>query len=129
MFSLITNSFQFFFLIFIAQVPALPEPVARSEPPCSTSGDVEAHPPISQQQTPLESLHQSSLDLNDKKHNPLAKIGDLQVQFLRLVHRFGQSQNNILVSKVLYRVHLAMLIRAEESELKTVKLKQDKAKL
>lgn len=111
-----------------SQAPALPEPVARSEPPCSTSGDVEAHPPISQQQTPLESLHQSSLDLNDKKHNPLAKIGDLQVQFLRLVHRFGQSQNNILVSKVLYRVHLAMLIRAEESELKTVKLKQDKAK-
>lgn len=111
-----------------SQVPALPEPVARSEPPCSTSVDVEAHPPISQQQTPLESLHQSSLDLNDKKHNPLAKIGDLQVQFLRLVHRFGQSQNNILVSKVLYRVHLAMLIRAEESELKTVKLKQDKAK-
>lgn len=111
-----------------SQAPALPEPVARSEPPCSTSGDVETHPPVSQQQTPLESLHQSSLDLNDKKHNPLAKIGDLQVQFLRLVHRFGQSQNNILVSKVLYRVHLAMLIRAEESELKTVKLKQDKAK-
>ncbi|RID41640.1 hypothetical protein BRARA_J01582 [Brassica rapa] len=111
-----------------SQAPALPEPVARSEPPCSTSGDVETHPPISQQQTPLESLHQSSLDLNDKKHNPLAKIGDLQVQFLRLVQRFGQSQNNILVSKVLYRVHLAMLIRAEESELKTVKLKQDKAK-
>ncbi|KAG2274336.1 hypothetical protein Bca52824_056891 [Brassica carinata] len=112
----------------MAQAPALPEPVARSEPPCSTSGDVETQPPISQQQTPLESLHQSSLDLNDKKHNPLAKIGDLQVQFLRLVHRFGQSQNNILVSKVLYRVYLAMLIRAEESELKTVKLKQDKAK-
>lgn len=111
-----------------SQAPALPEPVARSEPPCSTSGDVETQPPISQQQTPLESLHQSSLDLNDKKHNPLAKIGDLQVQFLRLVHRFGQSQNNILVSKVLYRVYLAMLIRAEESELKTVKLKQDKAK-
>ncbi|CDY35813.1 BnaC09g37450D [Brassica napus] len=111
-----------------SQDPALPEPVARSEPPCSTSGDVETHPPISQQQTPLESLHQSSLDLNDKKHNPLAKIGDLQVQFLRLVQRFGQSQNNILVSKVLYRVYLAMLIRAEESELKTVKLKQDKAK-
>lgn len=111
-----------------SQDPALPEPVARSEPPCSTSGDVETHPPVSQQQTPLESLHQSSLDLNDKKHNPLAKIGDLQVQFLRLVQRFGQSQNNILVSKVLYRVHLAMLIRAEESELKTVKLKQDKAK-
>ncbi|CAF2339628.1 unnamed protein product [Brassica napus] len=111
-----------------SQAPALPEPVARSEPPCSTSGDVETHPPVSQQQTPLESLHQSSLDLNDKKHNPLAKIGDLQVQFLRLVQRFGQSQNNILVSKVLYRVHLAMLIRAEESELKTVKLKQDKAK-
>ncbi|KAH0907022.1 hypothetical protein HID58_038849 [Brassica napus] len=111
-----------------SQAPALPEPVARSEPLCSTSGDVETQPPISQQQTPLESLHQSSLDLNDKKHNPLAKIGDLQVQFLRLVQRFGQSQNNILVSKVLYRVHLAMLIRAEESELKTVKLKQDKAK-
>ncbi|KAF8113437.1 hypothetical protein N665_0050s0085 [Sinapis alba] len=111
-----------------SQAPALPEPVARSEAPCSTSGDVETQPPISQQQTPLESLYQSSIDLNEKKHNPLAKIGDLQVQFLRLVQRFGQSQNNILVSKVLYRVHLAMLIRAEESELKTVKLKQDKAK-
>ncbi|KAL0887462.1 hypothetical protein Bca101_011445 [Brassica carinata] len=108
--------------------PALAETVASSEAPCSTSGDVETQPPISLQQTPLESLSQSSIDLNDNKHNPLSKIGDLQVQFLRLVQRFGQSQNNILVSKVLYRVHLAMLIRAEESELKTVKLKQDKAK-
>ncbi|KAJ0266447.1 Translocase of chloroplast 90 [Hirschfeldia incana] len=105
-----------------SQSPALPEPV---EAPCSTSGDVETQP---QQLTPPESLYQSSIDPNDKKHNPLAKINDLQVQFLRLVQRFGQSQNNILVSKVLYRVHLAMLIRAEESELKTVKLKQDKAK-
>lgn len=111
-----------------SQAPALPEPVSRSEAPCSTSGDLEAQPPISHQNIPLESLYQSSTDLNDKKHNPLAKIGDLQVQFLRLVQRFGQSQNNILVSKVLYRVHLAMLIRAEESELKTVKLKQDRAK-
>ncbi|CAH8286131.1 unnamed protein product [Eruca vesicaria subsp. sativa] len=107
-----------------SQAPALPELVARSEAPCSTSGDVETQPPISQQQNiPLETSYQSSIDLN-----PLAKIGDLQVQFLRLVQRFGQSQNNILVSKVLYRVHLAMLIRAEESELKTVKLKQDRAK-
>ncbi|CAN8252439.1 unnamed protein product [Cochlearia groenlandica] len=111
-----------------SQVPALPEPVARSETPCSTSGDVETQPPLSQQQVPLESLYQSGFDLNGKKHNPLVKIGDLQVQFLRLVQRLGQSQNNILVSKVLYRVHLAMLIRAEESELKSVKLKQDRAK-
>lgn len=102
--------------------------MTRSETPCSTSGDIEIQPPLSQQQDPLESLYQSSFDLNEKKHNPLAKIGDLQVQFLRLVQRFGQSQNNILVSKVLYRVHLAMLIRAEESELKTVKLRQDRAK-
>ncbi|XP_019097383.1 PREDICTED: translocase of chloroplast 90, chloroplastic-like [Camelina sativa] len=111
-----------------SHAPAAPEPVTRSETPCSTSGDVEIQPPLSQQQIPLESLYQSSIDLNGKKHNPLAKIGDLQVQFLRLVQRFGQSQNNILVSKVLYRVHLAMLIRAEESELKTVKLRQDRAK-
>ncbi|ESQ42051.1 hypothetical protein EUTSA_v10012730mg [Eutrema salsugineum] len=111
-----------------SQAPVLPEPVARSETPCSTSGDVEIQLPLSQQQVPLESLYQSSFDLNEKKHNPLARIGDLQVQFLRLVQRFGQSQSNILVSKVLYRVHLAMLIRAEESELKTVKLRQDRAK-
>ncbi|KAL1189128.1 Translocase of chloroplast 90 [Cardamine amara subsp. amara] len=111
-----------------SQPPAAPEPVTRSETPCSTSGDIEIQPPPSQQQVPLESFYQLSLDLNGKKHNPLAKISDLQVQFLRLVKRFGQSQNNILVSKVLYRVHLAMLIRAEESELKTVKLRQDKAK-
>ncbi|XP_020879152.1 translocase of chloroplast 90, chloroplastic isoform X1 [Arabidopsis lyrata subsp. lyrata] len=114
--------------LFLAQVPAAPEPVTSLEAPCSTSGDVEIQPPLSQQQVPLESLYQSSIDLNGKKHNPLAKIGDLQVQFLRLVQRFGQSQNNILVSKVLYRVHLALLIRAEESELKTVKLRQDRAK-
>ncbi|CAH2072294.1 unnamed protein product [Thlaspi arvense] len=111
-----------------SQAPALPEPVARSETPCSTSDVVEIQLPLSQQQAPLESLYQSSFDLCEKRHNPLAKIGDLQVQFLRLVQRLGQSQNNILVSKVLYRVHLAMLIRAEESELKTVKLRQDRAK-
>ncbi|CAA7059046.1 unnamed protein product [Microthlaspi erraticum] len=111
-----------------SQAPAPPEPVTRSEAPCTTSGDTETQPPLSQQQVPFESLYQSGFELDGKKHNPLAKIGDLQVQFLRLVQRFGQSHNNILVSKVLYRVHLAMLIRAEESELKTVKLRQDRAK-
>ncbi|XP_010535852.1 PREDICTED: translocase of chloroplast 90, chloroplastic [Tarenaya hassleriana] len=102
-----------------SQASSLPEPVIRSDTPCSTSGDIENLPGVSQ----------SSFDLREKKNNPLAKIGDLQIKFLRLVQRFGQSQNNnLLISKVLYRIHLAMLIRAEESELKMVKLSHDRAR-
>lgn len=58
----------------------------------------------------------------EKQKDPLAKIEDLQVKFFRLLQRLGQSQEDLLVAKVLYRMHLATLIRAGESDLKNVNL-------
>lgn len=58
----------------------------------------------------------------------LTKIEDLQVQFFRLLLRIGQTQNNLLVEKVLYRIHLATLIQVGESDLKRVNLERGKAR-
>ncbi|XP_039051322.1 translocase of chloroplast 90, chloroplastic-like isoform X2 [Hibiscus syriacus] len=58
----------------------------------------------------------------------LAKIEDLQITFFRLLQRLRQPQDNLLVAKVLYRMHLATLIRAGESDLKRVNLRNERAK-
>ncbi|XVE98413.1 hypothetical protein REPUB_Repub03eG0104500 [Reevesia pubescens] len=65
---------------------------------------------------------------NIKKMDPLAKIEDLQIKFLRLLQQLGQPQENLLVAKVLYRMHLATLVRAGESDLKRVNLRKERAK-
>lgn len=64
----------------------------------------------------------------EKKKDPLVKIEDLQVKFLCLLRRLGLPENNLLVAKVLYRIHLATLIRAEESDLKRINLRSDRAR-
>ncbi|KAE8689046.1 EamA transporter family isoform 1 [Hibiscus syriacus] len=63
-----------------------------------------------------------------KKMDPMAKIEDLQITFMRLLQRLGQPQDNLLVAKVFYRMHLATLIRAGESDLKRVNLRNERAK-
>ncbi|CAB4299698.1 unnamed protein product [Prunus armeniaca] len=45
-----------------------------------------------------------------------------------LLLRLGLSQNNLLVAKVLYRIHLVNLIRAKVSDLKRVNLRSDRAR-
>lgn len=82
----------------------------------------------SQQQILVEGSNILHSSPNRKKMDPLAKIEDLQITFLRLLLRLGQSQDNLLVAKVLYRMHLATLIRAGESDLKRVNLRNERAK-
>nr|XP_027192400.1 translocase of chloroplast 90, chloroplastic [Cicer arietinum] len=71
---------------------------------------------------------QSQHSGNGRRKDTLAKVEDLQVKFFLLLQRLGQSQENLLVKKVLYRMHLATLIRAEESDLKRVNLSSSRAR-
>lgn len=80
------------------------------------------------QQIQVEDSYQFHRSADENKLDPLAKIERLQIKFLRLLRRLGQSQDNILVAKVLYRIHLATLIRAGESDLKRTNLRSDKAR-
>ncbi|XP_077226560.1 avirulence induced gene (AIG1) family protein [Tasmannia lanceolata] len=84
--------------------------------------------PSPPQPVPVESSHLSHHIADGKKGDPLAKVEALQIKFLRLVHRLGQSPENLVVVQVLYRLRLACLIRAGESDIKTTGLKNDKAR-
>lgn len=94
----------------------------------ATHGNQENQYNQSMQQASVEEAYRSFHNSDKQKMEPLAKIEDLQVKFLRLMRRLGQSQENLLVSKVLYRIHLASLIRAGESDLKRVNLVSNRAK-
>lgn len=63
----------------------------------------------------------------DKNTDELTKVEALQIKFLRLIHRIGQSPANPVVSQVLYRLQLASLIRAGETNVKRSALKLDRA--
>ncbi|KAK8602121.1 hypothetical protein V6N12_051939 [Hibiscus sabdariffa] len=105
--------------------------VALSPPPdiSSLSGNIHDNDPFtSRQQILVEGSNLSHSGPNRKKMDPLAKIEDLQIAFLRLLQRLGQPQDNLLVAKVLYRMHLATLIRAGDSDLKRVNLRNERAK-
>ncbi|KAJ4845051.1 hypothetical protein Tsubulata_010846 [Turnera subulata] len=75
----------------------------------------------------VEDSNHSNRGTDGKKMDKFSKIEDLQIKFFRLLQRFGQSPENILVAKVLYRLHLATLIRAGESDLKKVKVGRSRA--
>ncbi|KAI4344200.1 hypothetical protein L6164_011451 [Bauhinia variegata] len=79
------------------------------------------------QQFPDAEFYQSQHSTKERKKDPLAKVEDIQVSFFRLLQRLGQSQENLLVAKVLYRIHLATLIRSGESDLKRVNLSRSRA--
>ncbi|GLU16880.1 hypothetical protein SLE2022_332860 [Rubroshorea leprosula] len=108
-----------------------PSLVPSTVPPdASYSSDSfqENHPHPSPKQTSVEDSYLSHNVADEKKMDPLAKVEDLQIKFWRLLLRFGQSQDNLLVAKVLYRIHLASLIRAGESDLKRVNFRKDRVK-
>jgi Toc86/159 family protein import component len=69
---------------------------------------------------------QSIQGVEVKKADPLTKIEDLRINFFRLLLRFGQSHDNLLVAKVLHRLQLAASIRAEEMNL--IRVKVDRAR-
>ncbi|KAH7861571.1 hypothetical protein Vadar_027894 [Vaccinium darrowii] len=88
--------------------------------------------PESQSDYPLEQVvgensFESHCRIDEKLLDPLAKIERLQINFLRIVRRLRQSPDNLVVAKVLYRMHLASLIRAGESDLKRTNLRSDRA--
>ncbi|XP_011648710.2 translocase of chloroplast 90, chloroplastic isoform X1 [Cucumis sativus] len=102
--------------------------VAPTTPHTSDSnGNLENQDDLSLAQVGGDSS-QSQHDSNGVKKDVLTKIEDLQVQFFRLLLRIGQTQNNLLVEKVLYRIHLATLIQVGESDLKRVNLERIKAR-
>ncbi|KAL2228799.1 translocase of chloroplast 90, chloroplastic [Sesamum indicum] len=69
----------------------------------------------------------SNLSTQEKKLDPLQKVEALQIKFLRLLRRLGPLQDNLTAAKVLYRIHLATLIRAGESDLERANLESDRA--
>lgn len=74
------------------------------------------------------SLNQPHCVNVDRKLDPPSKIESLQIKFLRLLRRFGQMQDNLLVAKVLYRIHLATLLSAGESDIKRANIRRDTAR-
>ncbi|ONK78933.1 uncharacterized protein A4U43_C01F1140 [Asparagus officinalis] len=62
----------------------------------------------------------------DKNSDLLTRVEALQINFMRLIQRIGQSPANPIVSQVLYRLQLASLIRAGEVQVKRPALKLDK---
>ncbi|XP_062078177.1 translocase of chloroplast 90, chloroplastic [Humulus lupulus] len=99
-----------------------------SHAPCSSNSNQENHPQPSMQQLVINYSNNSHHGTNEKKIDPLIKIEDLQVKFLLLLRRLGLPENNLLVAKVLYRIHLATLIRAEDSDLKRIYRGSNKAR-
>ncbi|KAL5065170.1 hypothetical protein RYX36_026907 [Vicia faba] len=80
------------------------------------------------QQASDAEISQSQESGNGGQKDTLAKVEDLQVKFFRLLQRLNQSKENLLVTKVLYRMHLATLIRTEELDLKRVNLSSSRAR-
>ncbi|KAK4391529.1 Translocase of chloroplast, chloroplastic [Sesamum angolense] len=69
----------------------------------------------------------SNLSTEEKKLDPLQKVEALQIKFLRLLRRLGPFQDNLTAAKVLYRIHLATLIRAGEADLERANLESARA--
>ncbi|XP_071724460.1 translocase of chloroplast 90, chloroplastic [Rutidosis leptorrhynchoides] len=88
----------------------------------------EATHPSPIRQVTIENPHQHHHTNKEKNLDPLAKIERLQIKFLRLLLRLGCPQDDLMVAKVLYRIHLATLIRSGESDLKRVNLSSGQAR-
>ncbi|KAJ6435774.1 hypothetical protein OIU84_000905 [Salix udensis] len=106
--------------------------MARSES-SSPSSDTSCSSRCNQETGSPQSLHQVAEDscqsihgVELKKADPLTKIEDLRINFFRLLLRFGHSHDNLLVGKVLHRLHLAAAIRAGETNL--IRVKGDRAR-
>lgn len=94
----------------------------------SSNNQVTDFPASPQSVTADTSSHLVQYNYNDKNADPLSKVDALQIKFLRLVHRIGQSPENLVVAQVLYRLQLASMIRAGESDVKRPGLTISKAK-
>ncbi|KAL5206683.1 hypothetical protein ABZP36_034892 [Zizania latifolia] len=68
-------------------------------------------------------------DHDNNKSDPLKHVEALQIKFLRLVHRTGLHPSTDVVAQVLYRLQLAYLIKAGESDTKRTNLGINKARV
>ncbi|XP_008788809.2 translocase of chloroplast 90, chloroplastic [Phoenix dactylifera] len=84
--------------------------------------------PASPQNVTADASHLVQYNDDDNNADPLSKVEALQIKFLRLVHRIGQPPENLVVAQVLYRLQLASMIRAGESDVKRPGLTINKAK-
>ncbi|KAJ7979004.1 Translocase of chloroplast 90 chloroplastic [Quillaja saponaria] len=63
----------------------------------------------------------------NKRRIPWQKLRISKLISSSIIQWLGHSQENLVVAKVLYRIHLATLIRAGESDLKRVNIISDRA--
>ncbi|TVU51333.1 hypothetical protein EJB05_02752 [Eragrostis curvula] len=68
-------------------------------------------------------------DDDSKISDPLRKVEALQIKFLRLVYRTGVPPTTDVVAQVLYRLQLANLIKAGESDARRTNLAINKARV
>lgn len=68
-------------------------------------------------------------DDDNNKSDPLMKVEALQIKFLRLVYRTGVPPSTDVVAQVLYRLQLASLIKAGESDAGRTNLAINKARV
>lgn len=95
-----------------------------TDPTRAFNGNLENQLRSLSQPVQVEDSHQSNLHSIKNKLDPLAKIEDLQIKFLRLLRRLGWSHDNLVAAKVFYRLHLASLIRAGESGMEIADLSE-----
>lgn len=105
------------------------EPPIPHETSNSFNSNQENHSNSSPQHVVVENSDQFHSGSDKKKKDPLVKIDDLQAKFLQLLRQLGLSQDNLMVAKVLYRIHLATVIRAEKLDLKRVNLRSDRNRM
>ncbi|XP_042396172.1 translocase of chloroplast 90, chloroplastic-like isoform X1 [Zingiber officinale] len=82
--------------------------------------------PASQHLITAESS-QAGQGYHDWNADQLSKVEELQIKFLRIVHRMGMTPESIIVSQVLYRLQISSLIRAGDSDVKRPVFKVNKA--
>ncbi|KAM0869588.1 hypothetical protein ACQ4PT_040572 [Festuca glaucescens] len=79
--------------------------------------------------SPQDASGHLQLDHDSKNPDPLKQVEALQIKFLRLVHRTGVPPSTNVVAQVLYRLQLANLIKAGESDAKRTNLAINKARV
>lgn len=79
--------------------------------------------------SPQDASGHRQLDHDSKSPDPLKQVEALQIKFLRLVHRTGVPPSTNVVAQVLYRLQLANLIKAGESDAKRTNLAINKARV
>ncbi|KAM0830441.1 hypothetical protein ACQ4PT_066206 [Festuca glaucescens] len=79
--------------------------------------------------SPQDASGHLQLDHDSKNPDLLKQVEALQIKFLRLVHRTGVPSSTNVVAQVLYRLQLANLIKAGESDAKRTNLSINKARV